>query len=606
MLTKRGRLVLLTVAVALAGAAASAPTRWRPAAAATTVYEARVGHAVRRGRRRYRPRGFLGSGFVDGYVDANRGTAATTFGVTVSAAAVYQLTLRYANGTGATRSLSIYLNGSRVKQTSLAATADWNTWGSQVESVSMPAGADTISYRFDAADTGNVNLDQLSVDGGPAPASVYEAELAALTGGIAAATDHSGYLGSGFVGGYVDTNRGTAATTFSVAVPSAAVFKVTLRYANGTGSTVRSGTKLRSLPASTRTSTARELGSRPSTTTSTRSSTSRVQLLRRGRCGQGRFRHPGCHQAVARGDRAGRPGGDHDPEPQTRTTTLRRRNSPPSTWATSCPVSTSPTTHCCRAACSLTWTPRFNRFGSANFHQLPVNQSHSAVNNYQQDSSMRYANRPGNINYEPNSLGGDAMEAPVSAPAGSFSYPEVVQGPKIRARSGTFSDHFTQATLFYRSLTAPEQQHVINALQFELGKVSVVAVKQRMLGLLANVDGRLVHGSRRSLGLPTPRGHVATSVRPSPALSEENTPKSAATRKVAILTADGVHRLRCHRSAAQAHRRRRSQFHHRAARGHHHQQHRPQTGRRFQYSDLGVGAVRRGLHPGRQSRSCHP
>ncbi len=182
---------------------------------------------------------------------------------------------------------------------------------------------------------------------------------------------------------------------------------------------------------------------------------------------------------------------------------------------------------------------QINRFNSANFHQLPVNQSRSAVNNYQQDSSMRYANRPGNINYEPNSLGGDAMEAPVSA-GGFVSYPEVVQGPKIRARSGTFSDHFTQATLFYRSLTAPEQQHVIDALRFELGKVSVVAVKQRMLGLLADVDGRLVHEVAQSLGLPTPAGHVASGIRPSPALSEENSPKSAATRKVAILTADGV------------------------------------------------------------------
>ena len=183
---------------------------------------------------------------------------------------------------------------------------------------------------------------------------------------------------------------------------------------------------------------------------------------------------------------------------------------------------------------------QINRFNSANFHQLPINQSHAApVNNYQQDSAMRYANRPGNINYEPNSLGGDAQQAPPSA-GGYVSYPEVVSGPKIRGRSGTFDDHFTQATLFYRSMTAPEQQHIIDALRFELGKVSVVAVKQRMLALLAGVDTTLTRDVAAGLGLAAPSGHVATGTHPSPALSEEHTPKSAQTRKVAILTADGV------------------------------------------------------------------
>src|ERR1700712_4963649 len=104
---------------------------------------------------------------------------------------------------------------------------------------------------------------------------------------------------------------------------------------------------------------------------------------------------------------------------------------------------------------------------------------------------MRYANRPGNINYEPNSFGGDAVEAPPTA-GGFVSYPEVVQGPKVRSRSATFADHFPQATLFYRSMTVPEQQHIIDALRFELGKVSALPVKQRMLTHLANIDSHLV------------------------------------------------------------------------------------------------------------------
>jgi catalase len=178
------------------------------------------------------------------------------------------------------------------------------------------------------------------------------------------------------------------------------------------------------------------------------------------------------------------------------------------------------------------------RFHSANFHQLPINQSRAPVNNYQQDGFMRYANHPGNVNFEPSSLGGDASTA--SAREGGFvTYPEQLSGQKVRAQPSSFDDHFTQATLFFQSLTAPEQQHIIDALRFELGKVTVTEVKKRMLSLLANIDRRLVRGVAAGLGLPAPSGHVA-SVRPSPALSQEHTPRSAATRRVAILTADGA------------------------------------------------------------------
>ena len=182
---------------------------------------------------------------------------------------------------------------------------------------------------------------------------------------------------------------------------------------------------------------------------------------------------------------------------------------------------------------------QLGRFHSANFHQLPINQSRSPVNNYQQDGFMRYENRPGNINYEPNSLGGDATEA--SAAQGGFvTYPEVVQGRKVRARPASFGDHFSQATLFFRSMTEPEKQHIVDALRFELGKVTVVEVRKRMLALLANIDTRLVRDVAAGLGMPAPSGHIARGVGTSPALSEEHTPKSAKTRRVAILTADGA------------------------------------------------------------------
>src|SRR5947207_15525494 len=146
---------------------------------------------------------------------------------------------------------------------------------------------------------------------------------------------------------------------------------------------------------------------------------------------------------------------------------------------------------------------------------------------------MRYANRPGRVNYEPNSLGGDAVEAPASE-GGFVSYPEQVQGPKVRQRSASFGDHFSQATLFFQSMTEPEKQHIIQALQFELGKVTVRAVQQRMLGHLAQIDTRLVREVAAALGLPAPSGHPNTAIGTSPALSQERTsPKTAKTRRIA-------------------------------------------------------------------------
>ncbi|MEN3358619.1 MAG: catalase, partial [Mycobacteriales bacterium] len=182
---------------------------------------------------------------------------------------------------------------------------------------------------------------------------------------------------------------------------------------------------------------------------------------------------------------------------------------------------------------------QLNRFSGPNFHQLPINASRAPVNNYQQDSFMRLANRPGRVNYEPNSLGEPAKESP-AADGGFVSYPEQVRGTKVRQRSATFGDHFSQATLFFQSMSEPEKKHLIQALQFELGKVTVRAVQERMLTRLANVDRRLVAEVAAALGLPAPGGRVNTGIGRSAALSQANQPRSAATRRVAILAADGV------------------------------------------------------------------
>ncbi len=183
---------------------------------------------------------------------------------------------------------------------------------------------------------------------------------------------------------------------------------------------------------------------------------------------------------------------------------------------------------------------QLNRFGTPNFTQLPINQPKSPVNNFNQDGIMRFSNRPGKANYEPNSLTGTPEEVPKKKD-GYVHYPSAVQGTKVRERSQTFGDHYTQAALFYNSLTLPEQDHIAQALTFELGKVSDTKIQKRMLDHVANVDEALAVTVAGKLGLPAPKGQPATRAGKTKGLSQEEGPKdSIKSRKIAVLAADGV------------------------------------------------------------------
>ncbi|ADO71767.1 carbohydrate-binding protein [Stigmatella aurantiaca] len=205
--------------------------------------------------------GYSGSGFVGGFTDGNKGNAAAQFTVSASAAGSYDATLRYANGTGSAQTLSLYVDGAKVKQISLGATANWDSWGTRTDTLTLSAGTHTVRYKFDTTDSGNVNLDNLNLSAQTTPppqgsGPLYEAESAALSGGAVIASDHTGYTGTGFVGGFTDGNKGNAAAQFTVKASATANYEVTLRYANGSGvsqslSLYVDGTKLTQLPLST-------------------------------------------------------------------------------------------------------------------------------------------------------------------------------------------------------------------------------------------------------------------------------------------------------------------------------------------------------------------
>ncbi|MBC7954291.1 MAG: catalase, partial [Cytophagales bacterium] len=190
---------------------------------------------------------------------------------------------------------------------------------------------------------------------------------------------------------------------------------------------------------------------------------------------------------------------------------------------------------------------QITRLGGANFHEIPINAPIVPVHNNQRDGLHRQAVNRGRVAYEPNSLGGGC---PFQAGAKGFvSFPQPVQEDKVRGKPEKFADHYTQATLFFESQTPVEKAHIVGGFRFELSKLTVPAIRERMLASLVNVSPELAKAVADGLGMKVPRAMpralknpMPPEVKQSPALSLTALPgeEGVRTRKVALLVADGV------------------------------------------------------------------
>ncbi|BEU23840.1 catalase HPII [Paraburkholderia sp. 22B1P] len=188
---------------------------------------------------------------------------------------------------------------------------------------------------------------------------------------------------------------------------------------------------------------------------------------------------------------------------------------------------------------------QISRLGGPNFHEIPINRPVSPNINNQRDGMHRQTINVGQASYEPNSVS-DAWpkETDPAAKDGGFeSYPEPMEGTKIRVRSESFADHFSQAALFYQSMSDVEQEHIALAYQFELGKVTKPEIRARVVNeILANFDAGLAATVAEGLGLPKPAkgARAVGKQQPSPALSLLNRGvPGIKTRKIAVLAAPG-------------------------------------------------------------------
>jgi catalase len=180
------------------------------------------------------------------------------------------------------------------------------------------------------------------------------------------------------------------------------------------------------------------------------------------------------------------------------------------------------------------------RLGGPNFAQLPVNRPIAEVHHHQRDGYGQHRIDVSPVSYHKNSIAGGCPHL-ASADEGAYRhYQQRVDGATIRTRSLSFQDHYSQATLFFNSLSEWEKQHLADALRFELGKVEREYIRERVVEHLAHVDHGLATEVAEGLGLPAPPEAEPNHGRSSPALSQANQPHSAETRKVAVLAADGV------------------------------------------------------------------
>ena len=190
---------------------------------------------------------------------------------------------------------------------------------------------------------------------------------------------------------------------------------------------------------------------------------------------------------------------------------------------------------------------QLKRLGSPNFTHIPINAPKCPFAHFQQDGHMALVNPKGRVNYEPNSWEGEASGPRESPDRGFRSFPDEEEGEKVRIRSETFADHYSQARQFYLSQTDTEQNHIASALIFELSKVERLAIRARMVSHLLNIDSGLAKQVADGLGLkemPKPADAARPTredLKKSPALSILlNGPKSFKGRKVGALVTDGV------------------------------------------------------------------
>lgn len=179
------------------------------------------------------------------------------------------------------------------------------------------------------------------------------------------------------------------------------------------------------------------------------------------------------------------------------------------------------------------------RLGGPNFHELPINRPVCPFHNNQRDGYGRQTINVGKTSYHNNSIAGNSPSTATVEEGGYAHYQEKVDGRKIQARSESFKDHFSQATMFWNSMSEVEKKHIKEAFSFELGMVNDKAIRQQVVDMISHIDLELSKVVAGNVGVQEPVEGGSDVTKSSPALSQMDTVYKPDTMKVAVVIEEG-------------------------------------------------------------------
>jgi catalase len=179
------------------------------------------------------------------------------------------------------------------------------------------------------------------------------------------------------------------------------------------------------------------------------------------------------------------------------------------------------------------------RLGGPNFHEIPINRPVVEVHNNQRDGFGRQTINTNMVSYHSNSLSGNTPKIVSPQEGGYAHYQEQIHGSKIRARSESFKDHFSQAAMFYNSMSNVEKKHIIDAFTFELSQLKSKDIRQQVVNMFGNVNMDMMTQVAQKIDVEPPKGEASKYAKISPVLSQENTIKKSDTLKVGVIISEG-------------------------------------------------------------------
>lgn len=180
------------------------------------------------------------------------------------------------------------------------------------------------------------------------------------------------------------------------------------------------------------------------------------------------------------------------------------------------------------------------RQNSANIEDIPVNRPIVEKNYNLRDSYQRHRIDVDSINYHKNSLAGNTPAEASFEEGGYVNYPGKVEGHNTRERpSESFFDYFSQARLFWNSLSPVEKKDLTDTFIYHLGYVKSQSVRQQNVEMWAHVDHEMACVIADNLGVHRPKASHVPVTKSSPAISQFNTPYYAYTQKVGVLIGNG-------------------------------------------------------------------